>query len=405
MSDISEFLARRVQALVPLVFEVMRKAGRLPASTPDKVADEARFKFGHAEEDRLRHQIQMIREGYEINSGSDRWTQDQHVLCPLCGTVTVTSVPSNCGGCGVALPRWLKPAGPVELKEPKRNRVVWLLGFAAVAALIFSGLLVTHFLVSTSAFGMVTLPDTSIDEQKIPGEWRSVRSAIRLIHHFHQATSVEEKASLVWPFPNRRAVLDRYYQSHESEPSLVAETVKTGWYEVDGLVTYLIHGRYDKGGDFLAFVREDAGRLTLDWQAFKGYNEVPLDVFLQEELESPVTMRVVAAGVAGDPLPELASEFRLYALTDKDSTDTCWALVRKHSEAGKILSSLIAPPRAPGFSLFSATTDEMSEMSPTPPRRLMVKLRYDSELGVVIDEVISTEWLEQAIGVEAHFDA
>lgn len=283
------------------------------------------------------------------------------------------------------------------------SRSLSLLGALGIIILVALGFTMSHYLAKPpEEIGVTPTMDTS--PAKVPGEWRTIRSALKVVHHFHQATSIEEKASLIRNFEGRREALAQHYERKPFEPSHIESIIKTGWHEVDGLVSYLIHGSYADGEHFLACVCEQDGQLALDWQAFTGHNALPFTEFLDKEPQESVAMRVVAQSISVEPFPELAQDYRFYQLHDKERQDTCWALVKKHSEAGQTLASLIAQPDAPAFSLFSTTSDVATETSKTPPRRLMLKLRHDDAIGIVIDEVVSTEWLDHPIPASTHFD-
>ncbi|MCH1503180.1 hypothetical protein OAV21_00735 [bacterium] len=131
---------------------------------------------------------------------------------------------------------------------------------------------------------------------------------------------------------------------------------------------------------------------------------MPFAHFLDHEINNPTEMRVVVQSISVETLPGLAENYHFYQLYDRNRSGTCWALVRKHYPAGKALASLIAPPEDPSFSLFSSTSEVATEHHQTPPRRLILTLRHDDTLGIVIDEVVSTEWLSQTVPADVHFD-
>ncbi len=135
----------------------------------------------------------------------------------------------------------------------------------------------------------------------------------------------------------KATTLSEHYIKHSFEPLHITQIVKTGWYEVEGLVSYLIHGVYADGKAFLAFVCEEDGQLALDWQAFTGHNTVPFTEFLDEKINDPTEMRVVAQSISVETLPELSEDYRFV----RNRSDSCWALVKKHSPAGarSLLSS------------------------------------------------------------------
>jgi len=370
-----------------------------------KEPEAPRFKFGHQALDNARARHQMVHEAYEIASNDNLWLAEAAVRFPRCGKVTIGADPSECSGCGMHIPRRNPAPSKPSTSAPKNAKRLLFFGTLGIAATIAVALYATHFLIKNNrANTLLGTASQHHEDTKLPGEWRTIRSALRLLHHFHGATSVEEKASLVKEFPNRTATLSSYYEKHDFEPSRIDQIVKTGWHEVEGAVSYLIHGIYADGNAFLAFVCEEDSQLALDWQAFTGHNAVPFTHFLDQEINDPTEMRVVAQSISVDTFPELAAEYRFYQLHDRDRSNTCWALVKKHSVAGRTLASLIAPPKDPAFSLLSTTSDISTESHPTPPRRLILTLKHDDVLGIIIDEVVSTEWLSQPVPADVHFD-